>query len=154
MEYSELIDNIEFAPRILQPQGYAKVRSKNKRVREFDKLFLAQELRIDDGAANATRLEKPDIPDQNAIWAMAFSRDGKFLAAAGQNHLVKVWCVLTSLEEREADCEENEAPTSRMHLRAAVFKTDPVRTFTDHNGPVLDLSWSKVKYMSLAARPC
>jgi WD40 repeat protein len=146
MDTPELIDNIEFTPKTLQPTGYTKVRSKNKRSREFDRLFLAQELKIDDGPADGSRSrsEKTDSPDSKAIWAIAFSRDGKYLAAAGQNHVVKVWSVLNSLEEREIDDEENEDPMSRRQLRAAVFKTAPVRTFTDHDGPVLDLSWSKV----------
>jgi WD40 repeat protein len=147
MENPEIIDNIEFSPRILQPTGYTKVKSKNKRTREFDKLFLAQELRIDDTPANnaRARIEKTESPDQNAVWAIAFSRDGKFLAAAGQNRIVKVWSVLSSLDERDVDDEENEEPSSRPQLRAAVFKTAPVRMFTDHDGPVLDLSWSKVR---------
>ncbi|KAF2666674.1 WD40 repeat-like protein [Microthyrium microscopicum] len=150
------IDNIEFSPRVLQPTGYVKVRSKNKQEREFDKLFLAQELKVDNsnGSVNGAQTkgpkEKGEPPDQNAIWATAFSRDGKYLAVGGQNRLVTVWSVLGSVDEREAQDAEDEGqnPTQgRIQLRASVFRSTPVRTFTDHEGPVNDLSWSKNNFL-------
>jgi WD40 repeat protein len=144
------IDNIEYSPKILAPSSYVKVRSKNKRTREFDKLFLAQELRLHDTPIDGskTRPTKGDVPDQDAVWTMAFSSDGHYFAAAGQNNTIKVWAVLSNLTEREAQ-EAGEdglvGPESRTALRASVFKSTPVRSYADHDGPVLDLSWSKVR---------
>lgn len=42
--FSQPIDRIGFNPRHLQPPSYIKVRSKFKKTRDFDRLFLAQEL--------------------------------------------------------------------------------------------------------------
>ena len=106
--FAQDIDNIEFSPRIPQPISYVKVRAKNKKEKEFEKLFLAQELSLKDegqskkGTSGKTgKVERQEAPDANAVWALAFSLDGKYLAAAGQNHVVKVWSVLSSLEERD-----------------------------------------------------
>ena len=146
--FSQDIDNIEFLPRIPQPRAYYKVKSKNKRDHEFDKLFLAQEIRWQD-ASSKTPQSKPgkgEKQDQDAIWAMAFSQDGKYLAAGGENHVVKVWSVLATEDEREAQEEEDGSTRSSLNvqMKASIFKSTPLRTYTDHEGAILDLSWSKV----------
>jgi WD40 repeat protein len=148
--FAQDIDNIEFSPKILQPPSYVKIRSRNKRDRDFDKLFLAQELRaasatghssIKDGKAKGETRE-----DQDAIWAVGFTRDGKYLASAGQDSVVRVWAVLSTPEERDAhELEEDLKPgNGKMQIRASVFQTTPIREYHDHEGAVLDLSWSKV----------
>jgi WD40 repeat protein len=144
------IDNIEFSPRVLQPTSYWKVKSKNKSVRELDKLFLAQNLRLDDSSGESTSTkptrDSKEPQDKDAVWTLAFSLDGRYLAAAGQNGLIKVWAVLKSPEEREAqDWEDDEnAGDDGVQLRAPVFKRTPVRRYADHEGPILDIQWSKV----------
>ena len=42
--FSHTVDNVGFRPKYPQPPAYIKVRSKNKEKREFDRMFLAQEL--------------------------------------------------------------------------------------------------------------
>jgi WD repeat-containing protein 44 len=146
--FSQDIDNIEFSPRIPQPTSYLKVKSKNKRDREFDRLFLAQEIRWRDDVAKASQSKpgKGEKQDQDAIWALAFSLDGKYLAAGGDNGVVKVWSILSSEEEREANeaDEDENIQADTVHLRASVFKTAPLRKYTEHEGAILDIQWSKV----------
>lgn len=145
------VDNIEFSPRIPQPPSFVKVRARNKRHKEFDRLFLAQELRPGDGAAEKSVKDgkTKDAGPENcdATWAVGFSRDGKYLASAGQDHVVRIWAVISTPEEREAhdlDEEMNSPTHGKLQIRASVFQTRPVREYLDHEGAVLDLSWSKV----------
>ena len=150
--FSQDIDNIEFSPRISQPTSYVKVKSKNKRDREFDRLFLAQELRWQDASTKGSqsKLSKGEKQDQDAIWALTFSLDGQYLAAGGENRVVKVWSVLASEDERQAQDEEEEITRTNtgVQMRASVFRSTPLRTYTDHEGAILDLSWSKVSPLS------
>lgn len=77
-----------------------------------------------------------------------FSKDGKYLAAAGQDRKVRVWTVIATPEEREDSNGDEEATPVDAHdnsgLRAPVFQPEPVRVYGGHTGSILDLSWSKV----------
>ena len=149
---------IGFTPQFPAPPKYIKVSAQNKKDREkdFDRLFLAQELRgttVSDTASvngkgrraslnEAIRSEK----EGNATWAMEFSRDGKYLAAAGQDKVLRVWAVISTAEERsahETDEKSGDQGENRVHLSAPVFKSKPVREYSGHTASILDLSWSK-----------
>ena len=77
---------------------------------------------------------------------MVFSKDGKYVAAAGQDKVVRVWAVIINAEDREAHEQDEEEVKGRegMRFTAPVFKTQPIREYFGHTGSVLDLSWSKV----------
>jgi WD repeat-containing protein 44 len=151
--FAQDIDNIEFSPRIPQPTSYIKVRSKNKRDREFDRLFLAQELEWENETSKSAlpkSSRKGEKQDQDSVWALSFSRDGKYLAAGGENGLVKIWSVLSDEEDRqEQEVDEAEKIAKSIQLRAAVFQNSPLRTYTDHEAAILDLQWSKVSGQGL-----
>ena len=93
---------------------------------------------------------------------MQFSKDGKYLAAGGQDMIVRVWQVLGTAEERAAHEEEEDTagegigcPYSNggegMRLNAPVFRKEPIQEYSGHTADILDLSWSKVRvaYISL-----
>jgi WD40 repeat protein len=122
-----------------------------KKDKAFDRVFLAQELL--DGARAPSRVADRrrsslgnDDRTGSAIWALAFSKDGKFLAAAGQDKKVRVWAVISNPEERGDATRGGEGtPTDQPpRLNAPVFHPKPVRVFEGHTGSILDLSWSKV----------
>lgn len=154
--FSQPIDNIEFSPRRPQPPAYIKVRSRFKKEKEFDRVFLAQELRrstsrrgkrASSGSLSQSKANAPS--DKLSIWAMEFSQDGKYLAAGGGDKVVRVWQVLSTLEDRRAHEMEEEAANGyaqegAQHLSAPVFRTKPVREYEEHTSAILDLSWSKV----------
>ena len=85
--------------------------------------------------------------DKQPIWTMEFSRDGKYLAAAGQSKVIRIWAVLSTPEERRAHekAENKRNDTDGERLSAPVFNQKVFREFTGHTSTVLDLSWSKVR---------
>ncbi|KAL9079580.1 MAG: hypothetical protein Q9157_001577, partial [Trypethelium eluteriae] len=159
--FSQPIDNIEYNPRHPHPPAYIKVRARNKKEKDFDRLFLAQELHGKDLPAKTRRGRNNSISSTTAptapgsggtVWAMEFSKDGKYLAAAGQDKVVRVWAVLSSPEERRAHEKEEEAALKdrnghTQHLNAPVFQNKPVKEYQGHTSTILDLSWSKNNFL-------
>jgi WD40 repeat protein len=171
-----------YIPHHKEPPRYIRVKAHNKKTREFDRMFLAQELigtRGDtnlvsvpstpatparpftdqkDGVSNGDSKDKPVAATNGkkklvakpggAIWAAEFSHDGKYLAAAGRDRVVRVWAVISTAEERKAHEEEETLCGGHgERLSAPVFQEKPVREFEDHTGDVLDLSWSKNNFL-------
>ena len=159
---------IGFVPRFPAPPKYVKVKAQNRRQRDFDRLFLAQILLEEEKKKRDSKT--PDIdtkihgindkpqeaqatPSRNpnrAIWAAELSRDGKYLAAAGQDMKVRVWEVISTPEHRETD--ENavadgfdDSDTAR--LNAPVFRPKLIREYDGHTASILDLSWSKNNFL-------
>lgn len=156
-----------FVPHHKEPPRYIRIKAINKRTREFSRMFLAQELvgtrPLEDGgdpaAAGADKIpevtvsvagtsDRRSTKTGGAIWATEFSKDGKYLASGGRDHVVRVWAVLSSPEERLAH-EEEEAASGGAgeRLSAPVFREQPAREFRGHTGEVLDLSWSKNNFL-------
>jgi WD repeat-containing protein 44 len=164
---AELFSNpVGFIPRFPPPPKYIKVKSQNRRTRDFDRLFLAQILLGDD---KPTRNRKSSIdskihsindvpavqppssgrPATKAVWALEFSKDGRYLAAAGQDKKLRVWEVISSPEERAKDDLESgiEDDVDNVRLNAPVFKQKLVREYDGHTASILDLSWSKNNFL-------
>ncbi|OJZ84787.1 hypothetical protein ASPFODRAFT_83014 [Aspergillus luchuensis CBS 106.47] len=143
---------IGFVPRFPPPPKYIRVRAHYKKEKTFNRVFLAQEL---DGADDSASVSDHDAIStagpQNekytgkAIWALVFSNDGKYMAAAGQDRKVRVWQVVASPEDRTSSepGSDDDAP----RLNAQVFKTQPVQVYEGHTGSILDLSWSKNNFL-------
>jgi len=150
---------IGFVPRFPVPPKYIKTRSQGKKEKEFDRLFLAQELRGKTGlefAQTGGRLVKnggfrsgDPRKDGNAVWAMEFSTDGRYLATGGQDFSVRVWTVLATAEDRrEHEKDEDVAGKGgdSVRLSAPVFKRRTIQEYGGHTASILDLCWSKVVY--------
>ncbi|KAI1114572.1 WD40-repeat-containing domain protein [Nemania sp. NC0429] len=149
-----------YIPHHKQPPRYIRVRAQNKRVKEFDRIFLAQELV---GTQPLPSTEQPvspggdpqSVPHAKAgskpggpIWAVEFSQDGRFLATGGRDRVLRVWAVIATEEDRQAYDEEENANTEKEErLSAPVFHSKPAREFKGHEGDILDLSWSKNNFL-------
>lgn len=147
---------IGYIPQFPSPPKYIKMRSHGKKEKDFNRVFLAQELRGRTGveiAQSGGRLVKNGAykhqgdKDGNAIWALEFSKDGKHLAAGGKDYVVRVWAVISTKEERLAHETEEDAAAKdgqSVRLNAPVFKRKTVQEYGGHTASILDLSWSKV----------
>jgi WD40 repeat protein len=154
MDAQLYVDNLSFSPKIPQPPAYIKVRTKFKKNKEFDRVFLAQELRSGShkksppAAGSNPAPQSGSAATQNPVWALEFSRDGKYLAAGGQDRVVRVWTVISSSEDRRGHEQSENEPLNleneARNLSAPVFQQQPLREYHGHSATVLDLSWSKV----------
>jgi len=149
-----------YIPHHKEPPRYIRIKAYNKKNKEFDRMFLAQELigtkppkketdekvpLVTVSTASAGRLK---CETGGAIWATEFSKDGRFLAAAGRDEVVRVWAVIATHEDRRR-YEEEEATHGGTgeRLSAPVFMETPVHEFEGHTGEILDLSWSKNNFL-------
>jgi WD40 repeat protein len=148
MDAQLYVDNFSFSPKIPHPPAYIKVRAKFKKEKEFDRVFLAQELRSGSdkhsppAAGSNPAPQSGSAATQNPIWAVEFSKDGKYLAVGGQDRVIRVWTVIDSAEGRRA--HENAESDPHAQLSAPVFQQKPIREYQGHASTILDLSWSKV----------
>ncbi|KAG5958579.1 hypothetical protein E4U58_005329 [Claviceps cyperi] len=151
-----------FIPLHREPTRYIRVKRHNKKLREFNHLFLAQELLgakptpEDESRSRgpATVVGSKILKSGDAIWAAEFSLDGRYLAVAGKDHIVRVFSVISTPEERKAYQEKEEEEEEEVRgrgagekLSAPVFQTKPTREFESHTGEVLALSWSKNNFL-------
>ncbi|CZS78319.1 unnamed protein product [Fusarium graminearum] len=144
-----------YIPLHKEPPRYIRVKAHNKKDRDYNHLFLAQELTASEhkpqnthGRAVATAVGSKILRGGDAIWAAEFSLDGRYLAVAGKDQVVRVFAVISTPEERkEHEEEEAQHGTHGEKLSAPVFRTKPVREFREHTGEVLALSWSKNNFL-------
>lgn len=147
-----------YIPLYKEPPRYIRVKPHNKKDRDFNRLFLAQELLgtkppADDESppsrAPATAVGNKILKAGDAIWAAEFSLDGRYLAVAGKDQTVRVFSVISTREERRAHEEEEETQNrgNGEKLSAPVFRSKPTHEFEGHTGEVLALSWSKNNFL-------
>ncbi|KAL1919833.1 uncharacterized protein VTP21DRAFT_1764 [Calcarisporiella thermophila] len=130
---------------------YIKVKTKNKRNKHFNRLFLAQELflppqrirtrsqSVGETAPNqkssSSKKSTQSMPG-GAIWALRFNKDGKYLAVGGQDRVVRIWRVLM----------END-PVNTARSKAPIFLDEPIREYRGHTADILDLNWSRNNFL-------
>lgn len=159
--FSSTIDSAGFIPHHKEPPRYIRVKAHNKKTKEFDRVFLAQELigtqpissnpdsRVPVVTISTASQRRKKTFTGGAIWATKFSKDGKYLAAGGRDHIVRIWQVISTAEDRRLQVEEeaqNEGGADER-LSAPVFLEKPVQEFIGHTGEILDVSWSKNNFL-------
>lgn len=97
------IDEEQFEEYLKNPP-YIKLMKKGKNIKQFRRLFLAQELRIQDGNEKENENE---ASESKAIWTNKFSINGKYMAIGSKDGSIWIWKVLSSPIERwEMDYRE------------------------------------------------
>ncbi|EXJ84452.1 hypothetical protein A1O3_05120 [Capronia epimyces CBS 606.96] len=156
---------VGFIPKFPAPPRYIKVKAQYRKRKDFDRLFLAQVI-LDAPKSKGRKASidskihsineppssnppPPTNPASNAIWAMEFSKDGKYLAAAGQDRKLRVWEVISTADDREVEekLSETNREGERVRLNAPVFKSKLLREYEGHTSSILDLSWSKNNFL-------
>ncbi|KAI1263930.1 WD40-repeat-containing domain protein [Xylariaceae sp. FL1019] len=140
-----------YIPHHKEPPRYIRVRSHHKKTKEFDHVFLAQELTathpVTNGHTNNSVSEETasqEPGNDHAIWTVEFSQDGRFLATGGRDNVVRIFAVIATDEDRKPYEDDEQNPSGREErLSAPVFHSKPIREFVGHSGDILDLSWSK-----------
>ncbi|KAI0481308.1 WD40-repeat-containing domain protein [Xylariaceae sp. FL0804] len=143
-----------YIPLHKEPPRYIRVRAHNKKIREFNRIFLAQALVGTEAVSRDAAVDPAEPTSKKGpasggpIWSIEFSRDGKYLATGGRDSVVRIWAVIATNEDRKTYEEEEKATTGNEEcLSAPVFRKKPIRTFTGHTGDILDLSWSKNNFL-------
>ncbi|CAN6615671.1 hypothetical protein TRVA0_006S01750 [Trichomonascus vanleenenianus] len=167
-------DVFGYMPSFPTPPKYIHVRAHRKQKRELNRVFLAQEL-DPYGKADRSSTESEDAPagdtheSRGAIWCARFSHDGRYLATAGEDRVVRVWQVISSPKDRDPEGFENTSDEesvlgdrenftrTKLHMLgsrrerkrayAPVFKNAPIREYYGHTSDVLDISWSKNNFL-------
>ncbi|KAK8058613.1 WD repeat-containing protein [Apiospora phragmitis] len=159
--FSSSVEAGGYIPHHKEPPRYIRVRSHNKKLKEFNRMFLAQELvgtrplpdgsdkSFEETSGRTTHAHgSKNFTTGGPVWAVEFSKDGKYLATAGKDGIVRIWAVMSSPEDRRAYDEYEMAQSSYgERLSAPVFHPNPVREFVGHTGEILDLSWSKNNFL-------
>jgi len=104
------------------------------------------------------------VAHRSAVWTLKFSLDGKYLASAGQDTVVRVWEVVKSglQSEQEKDetpkqqTEEDAVDSRKISFEPGMecdqlFQPKPCRLFAGHKSDVLDLSWSDSQFLLSAS---
>lgn len=159
-----------YVPNFPTPPKYIWVRAHKKKNREFNRLFLAQKLSCgsNDMPDNTSKASMDSSENKKTIWCARFSLDGRYLATAGADQVIRVWQVISSPEEREVVNSEfgqeaepdncsfrsrrnsiRKSKTAKVH--APVFLPFPVKEFRGHTAAILDLSWSKNNFLLSSA---
>ncbi|CCE88437.1 Piso0_001942 [Millerozyma farinosa CBS 7064] len=113
-----------------------------------------QGVSISNEAGNRKKIRSDKFNDgENYI--LQFSRDGKYLAAAGSDACIKIWKVISSplgrLDESNRDSRnehgKNFSERTNDYSSAAVFHQKPVRIFRGHTDSIISLDWSKNNFI-------
>ncbi|KAK9454710.1 WD40-repeat-containing domain protein [Dipodascopsis uninucleata] len=171
-------DKVAYVPQYAEAPKYIRVHSHGNVRNEIDRIFVAQELNyrrsesispLEKTSSNHSDTESntnSDIPlnKSGAIWCLKFSNDGRYLAIAGEDRVVRIWEVISNAESRaenekeeDYDIPDNSSIYSGQHkfmnrhrkqrINAPVFYSKPVREFVGHKADVLDISWSKNNFL-------
>ncbi|CAI1636846.1 hypothetical protein SEUBUCD650_0M02370 [Saccharomyces eubayanus] len=129
------IDTEQFESYLREPK-YIKMLKRRKNLKQFRRLFLAQELTAYEGDT-ATATTKSSEPTSKAIWTTKFSLDGKFMATGSKDGKIRVWKVIGSPVERaelDSTAESNKearAKSMRIKQQVSSFSSPKEKQFLD-----------------------
>lgn len=133
-------DELQSVNRTLRASDHVRVIASKKRDRDFTNLYRWQRVRAHNGP----------------IRVLEFSRNGKCLASAGQDMIIKIWDIDTKLDDNRSNIMKGVtgAPsasgggTTRMHAAYSYIRNGlPLLSFKGHTSDIIALSWSKNDFL-------
>ncbi|KAK9791592.1 hypothetical protein WJX73_008422 [Symbiochloris irregularis] len=120
-----------------------KVHVHKKLHRDLTDLCLVQELQAHSGV----------------MWTMKFSKNGQYLASAGQDAVIRVWEIVstrggpppTASADGASENGHTEESGGDEERERVVLKPQPVRVYQGHKQDVLDIAWSKSQFLLSAS---
>ncbi|ORX50388.1 WD40 repeat-like protein [Piromyces finnis] len=113
---------------------------------------IGEGLKLDNGSfssqSNFTPIsEMKDI--EGPIWALSFSKNGKYLASGGQDMIIRVWILYSEVQDYLSSPDINDTKQNLMKKKkiSPVFRSYPYRYYRGHTSDILDLSWSKTDFL-------
>lgn len=76
---------------------------------------------------------------------MKFSKDGKYLAAGGQDCVLRVWEILSKKSGYQSHQQGSANFSGGSAGTIKVFHDAPIQEYRGHKADILDISWSKVR---------
>lgn len=121
------IDREQFENYLREPH-YIKMLKRGKHLKQFRRLFLAQELIINDNEPKEIKAKAPaGNPESapNAIWVTKFSVDGNYMASGGKDGVLRIWKVIASpLERWHLDFTEENIQA--LKTKASIMKNQAI----------------------------
>ncbi|KAI8819566.1 WD40-repeat-containing domain protein [Fimicolochytrium jonesii] len=166
-----------------------KVKANRKPKKEFEQLTRVEvlggdtmTLMDDDASGNRAIFSAVDVDAEikGPVWALRFSDCGKYLAAAGEDGLLRVWILTAARSSRHhapatastagtgADLDSSlDEDTHNSSLRTTfthsatlnptptaprrIFEERPRRVYKGHTAAILDIAWSRNGFLATAS---
>ncbi|CDK27743.1 unnamed protein product [Kuraishia capsulata CBS 1993] len=158
-------------------------RSAKSASKGFERFFLAQEMMPSETESSGSSISEmksginfKDPNKRNAVWNMQFSHDGKYMATAGDDGVIRIWQVLSSVMDRHTeedklkgglvspsdvsfvdedleldgyahDSKKRKDKRKKKEDFAPIFKSRPIREFVSHSDTINCLDWSKNNFL-------
>ncbi|ODV77864.1 WD40 repeat-like protein [Suhomyces tanzawaensis NRRL Y-17324] len=101
--------------------------------------------------------QDPGKRNQGELFVLEFSRDGKYMAAAGRDSTIKIWKVISSplgrLESKSTSptghtkSKKCRGKNNKIYDAAPVFHQKPYKILKGHTQSILTLDWSKNNFL-------
>ncbi|SCV01576.1 LAME_0G17128g1_1 [Lachancea meyersii CBS 8951] len=142
------IDRKQFEQYLKEPE-YLRIYKKQSKIKQFRRLFLAQELSTEPGALERSAGSSNTLSsltdgsssgsghNPRAIWATKFSRDGKYMATGGKDCTLRVWKVISSpLERNDLQISTGKPDAKQVAMRKLQSGSTPGRHAPDSEEPL------------------
>lgn len=103
-------DVVGYVPNLPSAPKYIHVRAHKKQQREFNRVFLAQELKPPELEAPLDNMAS--AKKRYGVWSAKFSKDGRYLAVAGEDAVVRIWQVISWPQDRNMSDDDGDTASN------------------------------------------
>ena len=130
--YFDLFDR-EYFENYLEEPAYIKIFKRKEDLEQFDRMFLAQELKIPDTYQGETSAANADL-FRNSICCCTFSHDGKYMVIGCKDGALHLWKVINSPVKR-SEMGRSEKSVSATRANSLKIKRH-LASISSHNNSI------------------